>query len=145
MEPQQSIPVSIIEQLEKANPYGTRNGNYSGFYKHGYLNCISKLRELLKDQQPVQINNSALGLYNSWPLKDVLNRLAAATELLLTKKSYDGHDHEELRVCVERGRELAKIAADHQPVEKDVKVKKTTEQILKDAGKPEGNDFGQAL
>jgi len=45
-------------------------------------------------------------LYNPWPTKDVLEKLIWATEYLLHDKSYDGHNHEELQICVNRGNEI---------------------------------------
>ena len=45
-------------------------------------------------------------LDNPWPAKDVIEKLIWATEYLLNNKDYDGHNHEELRYCVNRGREI---------------------------------------
>jgi len=47
-----------------------------------------------------------LGLKNAWPLKDVLKKLIEASEILLLKKDYDGHDWEEISRCVTRGKEI---------------------------------------
>lgn len=45
-----------------------------------------------------------LGLNNAWPLKDVLQKLVDAAEILLHKKSYDGHGYEEIEMCVKQAR-----------------------------------------
>lgn len=47
-----------------------------------------------------------LDLTNPWPLKDVLNKLIEATEILLHQKNYDGHGWEEISHCVQRGKEI---------------------------------------
>lgn len=67
-----TLPVSIIEQLEKANPFESRRTYTTQDMKYNvWVNCVSKLRELLKDQQP--------------PVKDVgvlVDALIKAQELI---------------------------------------------------------------
>lgn len=43
---------------------------------------------------------------NAWPTTDVLRRLIWATEYLLDAKNYDGAGHEELSLCVKRGKDI---------------------------------------
>jgi hypothetical protein len=43
---------------------------------------------------------------NPWPLSDVLEKLIWSSEYLLNKKDYDGHCHEEIRHCINRGKEI---------------------------------------
>lgn len=50
--------------------------------------------------------DSIFGLNNPFPLKAVLEKLVTGTEILLTKKSYDGPDYEEMEICVKRGKEI---------------------------------------
>jgi hypothetical protein len=64
------------------------------------LFAISDVSKMLPD---------LLGLDNPYPLKDVVGRLKWATEYLLNKKSYDGHNYEELEQCVRRADEIMKI------------------------------------
>lgn len=42
----------------------------------------------------------------NWPLHDVLSRLADFADDRLTRKDYDGHGHEALRICVDRARAI---------------------------------------
>ena len=44
-----------------------------------------------------------LELEKAWSTIDVLKHLIWATEYLLNEKDYDGHNHEELNICVKRG------------------------------------------
>lgn len=43
-----------------------------------------------------------------WPLRDILLRLAEFADDRLTRKDYDGHGHEALRICVDRVRAILK-------------------------------------
>lgn len=45
-------------------------------------------------------------LDNPWPTKHVLSKLIWATEHLLIRKGYDGHNYEELNICVSRAKEI---------------------------------------
>ena len=49
------------------------------------------------------------GLDNPWTLKDVLNKLIEASEILLHKKNYDRHGWEEISHCVKRGKEIDRL------------------------------------
>lgn len=42
----------------------------------------------------------------AWNTHDVIEKLCEATDILLHKKDYDGHGHEEILICLQRGREL---------------------------------------
>lgn len=42
-----------------------------------------------------------LGMYEPWSLKDVLAKLAGASNILLLDKNYDGHGWEEISHCVD--------------------------------------------
>jgi hypothetical protein len=48
------IPVSIVEQLEKANPYGESTSNRSMGKSLGWEECLSKLRELIAAQPEIE-------------------------------------------------------------------------------------------
>lgn len=48
-----------------------------------------------------------IGADQPWPLRDVLNKLIEASDILLHNKSYDGHGWEEISHAVERGRYIA--------------------------------------
>lgn len=50
--------------------------------------------------------NNILGLDNPYPLHIVLEKLKWATNYLLHKKNYDGHEYEELNQCVRRAEEI---------------------------------------
>jgi len=41
----------------------------------------------------------ALNLNTAWPLTDVLKQLSSAAKTLLNHYNYDGHFHEEIRIC----------------------------------------------
>lgn len=47
-----------------------------------------------------------LGKYNTWPLVDILKKLVEASEVLLRKHDYDGHDYKEIEHCCKRGKEI---------------------------------------
>lgn len=66
--------------------------------------------KMLKTPPPPSTNRFVLDADsdNAWPTKDVLSKLIWATEYLLNEKDYDGHGHEEVRHCVERGKEILK-------------------------------------
>jgi hypothetical protein len=53
-----------------------------------------------------------LGMSTTWPLLDVLRKLVEAGDHLMSVHSCDAHGHEELAVCVQKGREyIARIHA----------------------------------
>ena len=54
-----------------------------------------------------------LELEKAWSTIDVLKHLIWATEYLLNEKDYDGHNHEELNICVKRGKEIIDIIERH--------------------------------
>jgi len=64
-----------------------------------------------QSQQKAQqsIMDKILGNDNPWPLKDVLNKLIEASEILLHEKNYDRHGWEEISRCVKRGKEIVSI------------------------------------
>lgn len=68
---------------------------------------LSSDRANVKNLGAADVNGSLLlGLDNPFPLVDVLSQLKWATEYLLHKKDYDGHNHEELNQCVRRAKEI---------------------------------------
>ena len=44
----------------------------------------------------------------TWPTRDVLNKLIEASEILLHKKDYDGHGWEEIAHCVDLAKGIVK-------------------------------------
>lgn len=73
-------------------------------------NIKSKLQSLLSSpqQEKEEVFSLPLEIDNPWPTKDVLGKLIWASEYLLNEKSYDGHNHEEIRICIERGKDILK-------------------------------------
>lgn len=61
--------------------------------------------EWQKNQEPAL----PLDLDEAWPTKDVLSKLIWASEYLLHKKSYDGHNHEEINICVKRAKNILEL------------------------------------
>lgn len=49
---------------------------------------------------------------NPWPVKDVLKELVMASEILLIDHDHDGLRHEEIRLCIECGREIIKLLSE---------------------------------
>ena len=47
-----------------------------------------------------------LALDQPWPLRDVLNKLIEASEILLHDRSYDGHGWEEISYAVGRAKQI---------------------------------------
>jgi len=87
---------------------------------------LTGMEWMAENPQPQVPTGLPLDLNNAWPTKDVLSSLIWATEYLLNKKSYDGHNHEELLTCVNRGKEiLENIGQVPTP------VAKSAEEILK--------------
>ena len=62
-----------------------------------------------KDRVDIKWLNSVIGAYDPYPLISVLQRLVFATEYLLNKKDYDGHNYEELEQSVRRAIETIAI------------------------------------
>ena len=54
-----------------------------------------------------------LALNQPWCLKDVLQKLGDASNILLLEKTYYGHGWEEISHCVERGQEIIKIISEN--------------------------------
>lgn len=63
------------------------------------------------DGKPVVMSSlpiaEIIGADQPWPLRDVLNKLIEASDILLHNKSYDGHGWEEISHAAERGRYIA--------------------------------------
>jgi hypothetical protein len=57
-----------------------------------------------------------LGLNQPWPLVDVLKKLVEASEILLHKKSYDGHGYEEINQAVDRAKEIIALLNPDTPL-----------------------------
>ena len=62
-----------------------------------------------------------IGLHETFPLTDVLSHLINAAEYLLHKKDYDGHDYEEIAICVRRAKEIKELLDKHQPDDEAVR------------------------
>lgn len=79
--------------------------------------CSDHAKETLKTEKPLPLD-----LNQPWDTEAVINKLIWATEYLLHHQSYDGHGHEELQLCVTRGKEIiAKIQDQHKAeAEKEV-------------------------
>jgi hypothetical protein len=90
-------------------------------------NIESELSAL--ESEPEEQEIDVLGLSNPWPLLDVLKQLVEATEILLQKHSYDGHGHEELQICVKRGKEIIFALSKSQPVKEAPEIK-TAQQLI---------------
>jgi hypothetical protein len=88
-------------------------GNYSDemeelMNEFDYMDLINPEVELtdLKPVEIPEISDEMLELDNPWNTMDVITKLIWATEYLLHNKSYDGHNYEELNICVTRGKEI---------------------------------------
>ena len=75
------------------------------WFKIKFFEYASQFQQ--KAQQP--ITDEILGNDKSWPLKDVLDKLIEASEILLHEKNYDRHGWEEISHCVKRGKEIVSI------------------------------------
>jgi hypothetical protein len=63
--------------------------------KQTHYKEISRLKE---DNERLRGEVETVIRWNeSWPLRDILNELVQASEILLDKKNYDGHGWEEIR------------------------------------------------
>jgi len=95
---------------------------------------LTKYRFSSKEQGEKEPN--ILGLDNAWPLKNVLEKLIEATNILLHNKSYDGQGYEEMQICVSRAKEiigeLSTKSASGEP----------QEQIISDLIKEWSSTFG---
>lgn len=102
---QVTVKVSyMFSGLPTGVPFGLSNGY-----------CIMGIEPLSVTSN---VEESIFGMADPFPLKDVLNRLANATEILLHNKNYDGSDYEELGICVKRAKEIAFVAgAGRRPVD----------------------------
>lgn len=79
-----------------------RNGDMA----ESWYKCIQEIKELKDGQAKGIPTDEILGLYNAWPLRDVLERLAQGMEILLHDKGYDGNWHEEFLICMNRANEI---------------------------------------
>lgn len=91
----------IIELLKKYEDVHTQ-----GVYRCDYDEIAQDIVKLFA----IPDVSVALPLDNGkpWPTKDVLTQLIWATEYLLNDNSFDGHGHEELNICLNRGKEILK-------------------------------------
>ena len=85
------------------------------------------------------------GLDNPWTLKDVLNKLIEASEILLHKKNYDRHGWEEISHCVKRGKEIVLILAselsDSEPGEAEQIIKGLSGEKIEDVKTVTSTDY----
>ena len=60
--------------------------------------------------RPINISASNLNdvLCDPWPLKDVLNKLVEAADILLNDRSYDGHGYEQINAARDKAVEIIK-------------------------------------
>lgn len=92
----------------------TADGNEVVVFPKGKEALAEKVCNLLNAELKVNKISSSAVLTDSLPLDndktwnthDVIAKLCEATDILLHKKDYDGHGHEEILICLERGREL---------------------------------------
>lgn len=62
-------------------------------------------------------NKIPLDLDKPWCVVEVIKTLIWATEYLLDEKNYDGHNHEELNMAVQKGKELINRLIEQQKYE----------------------------
>ena len=114
----QSLQMAVMPSLLSLNFKSMRKAKGLTLRKveeiTGISNAYLSQLETGKIKQPsyttvitlMMLYSNILGLDNSWSLKDVLNKLIEASEILLHQKNYDGHGWEEINHCVERGKEI---------------------------------------
>lgn len=78
-----------------------RGGKFNGYIDEQYYLDIS-ITPLGTPQSEIDL----LDLHNPWSLKDSLQKLVEAANILLHQKNYDGHGWEEISHCVTRGEEI---------------------------------------
>lgn len=75
--------------------------------------CIQCGEELdyaeFKEPEKIKGVTDIMCLENPWPTIDVLKRLIWASEYLVNEKDYDGLNHEEITLCVKRGKEILEL------------------------------------
>jgi hypothetical protein len=98
---------------EKANKlYPLKNiGGAAEFQQSAFINgyemCQKEYEEKLNKFNETIMK--IVGHGDPYPLEDVLKGLMWATDYLLVKKSYDGHNYEELEQAVRRAKEIIAI------------------------------------
>ena len=65
-------------------------------------------REQANELLPLVSVSLPLDADQTWPTRDVLNKLIEASEILLHKKDYDGHGWEEIAHCVDLAKGIVK-------------------------------------
>ena len=80
----------------------------NGEHSHWQL-CNENGEVLWSEENCLQKQDEVLGHNNPWPLVDVLRKLTEASDTLLNRYNYDGHSHEEISICIERGKEIIKL------------------------------------
>lgn len=113
---------------EKAQSASIKDKIYDGVVKHaakhGSVSCrsislismskysehlerkVSELeQDLAKSQEKCSKYEGALGLGESWPITDVMQKLVESTEYLLDVKNYDRTGWEEVSHCTKLGRQ----------------------------------------
>lgn len=112
---EQPAAMSAEEILkQKIDELSQHNGWYSS-YKHTDQDLkdamLAAMEEYAQQSQPaagMKWVKEFLGLEEAWPLINVLEKLVEATNILLHKKSYDGHGWEDINHCVARGEQIIK-------------------------------------
>lgn len=92
-----------------------------------YSTLMFALKRQPKEQTTV--TDDVLGLSNQWPLVDVLKTLVESAEILLHKNNYDRHNHEEVNICVKRGKEIIALLQS-QPKEQTTEDKSLRDELI---------------
>lgn len=97
-----SLEETNPQVLEKKYPLIPMEFGFKEGYKAALQNKVSEGYASL----PI---DEIIGADQPWPLSDILNKLIQASEILLHKKSYDGHGYEEISHAVKRAKEISSL------------------------------------
>lgn len=96
-------------------------------YKHELYSEETRLRFIEVKNYQIELlqwvlngdnkNKIPLDLDKPWCVVEVIKTLIWATEYLLDEKNYDGHNHEELNMAVQKGKELINRLIEQQKYE----------------------------
>ncbi len=131
------LKLAILNELEKEIGSSSMANLYSQGYRVGIKKAIEIIKNSFPDQKPdyklrskpktlpveqVIINTlerlekenkelkiDILGVQNPWSLRDVLKELIRASNILLHDYDHDGLRHEEIRLCVDRAKEITEL------------------------------------
>lgn len=102
-----SATASLTEELRKSKLTKTRIHRSEILDKFFFEKECDELKQKLSSDK--EKYDKILGLSNTWPLKDVLGKLTDAADKLLHRYNYDGHYHEEIHICLDRGKEIIEL------------------------------------